>query len=57
MYDALQYNGTLYLGTDQGVYVRRGESTFELFAGTPKGQVDICRKLMETIFLWSCLGT
>jgi DNA-binding CsgD family transcriptional regulator len=57
VYDALQHNGDLYLGTNQGVYVRQyGKSSFELIADT-KGQVWMFREIYGTIFCGHNLGT
>jgi DNA-binding CsgD family transcriptional regulator len=57
VYDALQYNGDLYLGTNQGVYVRQsGQSSFEFITGT-KGQVWMLKEINGTIFCGHNLGT
>ncbi len=57
VYDAIKYNGSLYLGTNQGLYIKRQASdTFEYIAGT-KGQVWILKEIDGTLFCGHNLGT
>ncbi|HLV63112.1 triple tyrosine motif-containing protein [Galbibacter sp.] len=58
VYAALNHNGYLYLGTNQGLFVRRteGEGDFKLIKGT-QGQVWSLQYVHQTIFCGHNSGT
>ncbi|KQC32972.1 hypothetical protein AAU57_06270 [Nonlabens sp. YIK11] len=57
IYDAIYHKGHLYLGSNQGLYVRPpNQKTFEFIGGT-KGQVWALKEIDGTLFCGHNLGT